>query len=146
MQAVVIHESLTGNTKKAGVAIAERLRANGVATQAFPTTHIDYQALAEADLVILGTWTDGLVLVGQRPGRLGRLKKLPSLAGKQAVVYLLYAIDPGSALQKLSATAKSLGADVLGGQTIRRDKVEEGVTEFVDKVLAVIEAEPSEPG
>jgi hypothetical protein len=31
------------------------------------------------------------------------------------------------------------GADVLGGQVIRRDKLEEGVDEFVDRVLAVIE-------
>ena len=138
MQAVVIYESLTGHTKKAGEAIAAQLRANGIACDAFSTTHIDYEALKEADLVILGSWTDGLVLVGQRPGRLGRLKKLPSFAGKRAVVYLLYAIDPGKALTKLSMAAKGLGAEVLGGQTIRRDKVEEGVDEFVDKLLAVL--------
>jgi hypothetical protein len=144
VQAVVIYESLTGHTKKAGEAIAAELRASGIACDAFPTTHIDFEALREADLVILGSWTDGLVLVGQRPGRLGRLKKLPSLAGKKAVVYLLYAIDPGSALQKLSQTTKALGADVLGGQTIRRDKVEEGVADFVDKVLAVIESESAD--
>jgi hypothetical protein len=141
VQAIVIHESLTGHTRKAGEAIAAQLRANGVACEAFPTTHIDYEALSAADLVILGSWTDGLVLVGQRPGRLGRLKKLPSLAGKQAVVYLLYAIDSGKALTKLSQAAKGLGADVLGGQTIRRDKLDEGVADFVDKVLAVVETE-----
>jgi menaquinone-dependent protoporphyrinogen IX oxidase len=143
VQAVVIYESLTGHTKKAGEAIAARLRANGIGCEAFPTTHIDYEALREADLVVLGSWTDGLVLVGQRPGRLGRLRKLPSLSGKRAVVYLLYAIDPGKALTKLSQAAKALGADVLGGQTIRRDKAEEGVDEFVDKLLAVLDEAPS---
>jgi hypothetical protein len=139
VDAVVIYESLTGNTARAGRTIAAELTDQGVPTQAFPITRIDYQALADADLVIVGTWVDGLILVGQRPGRLGRVKGMPALAGKRAVVYLTYAIDPGKALQKLSDAVAARGADVLGGQVIRRDKLEEGVDEFVDRVLAVIE-------
>ena len=69
MNAVVIYESLTGNTAKAGRAIAAGLTAGGVPTEAFPITAIDYQALADAELVIVGSWTDGLILFGQRPGR-----------------------------------------------------------------------------
>ena len=95
MRAVVIFESLTGNTAKAGRAVAAELGAAGIATQAFPIKEIDYQALADAELVIVGSWVDGLVLVGQRPGRLGRIKGMPALAGKQAFVYLTYAIDAG---------------------------------------------------
>ena len=137
MDAVLIYESLTGNTAKAGHAIAAELSAQGLPTRAFPITHIDYQALSDADLVIVGSWVDGLVLVGQRPGRLGRIRKMPALAGKRAVVYLTYAIDPGQALTKMSDAITALGADVLGGQLIRRDKTEEGVADFVDRVLAV---------
>ncbi len=51
---------------------------------------------------------------------------MPALAGKQAVVYLTYAIDPGKALQKLSDAVAARGAEVLGGQTIRRDKLDDG--------------------
>ena len=43
---------------------------------------IDYQALSDADLVIVGSWVDGLILVGQRPGRLGRITAMPALAGQ----------------------------------------------------------------
>ena len=71
---------------------------SGLPTQAFPITQIDYQALSDADLVIVGSWVDGLVVVGQRPGRLGRIKGMPALSGKRAIVYLTYAIDPGHAL------------------------------------------------
>jgi hypothetical protein len=135
--AVVIYESLTGNTAKAGRAIAAALTAAGLPTEAFPITAIDYQALSDAELVIVGTWTDGLVVIGQKPGRLGRIKAMPALAGKRAVVYLTYAIDPGKALQKLSDAVAARGADVLGGQVIRRDKLDEGVADFVDRVLDV---------
>ena len=133
----MIYESLTGNTAKAGRAIAAGLTAEGIPTRAFPITAIDYQALADADLVIVGSWTDGLILVGQRPGRLGRIKGMPALSGKRAVVYLTYAIDAGKALQKLSDAVAARGAEVLGGQLIRRDKLDDGVADFVDRVLQV---------
>jgi len=137
VRAVVIYESLTGNTAKAGRAIAAGLTAEGMPTRAFPITAIDYQALADADLVIVGSWVDGLIVVGQRPGRLGRIKAMPALAGKRAVVYLTYAIDPGRALQKMSDAVAARGAEVLGGQIIRRDKLDDGVRDFVDRVLDV---------
>src|SRR5687767_10516067 len=138
MQAVVIYESLTGNTRRAAGMIAERLTAEGIATVAMPITEIDYQALQAADLVIVGSWVDGLFVIGQRPGRSGRIRSMPALGGKKAVVYLTYALDPGKALEKMAATVEARGADVLGGLTIRRDKLTAGVDDFVDRVLAVI--------
>lgn len=137
MEAVVIYESLTGNTAKAGHAIAAGLSAQGLPTRAYPITKIDYQALANASLVVVGSWVDGLLFVGQRPGRLGRITSMPTLAGKKAVVFVTYAIDPGKSLQKLSAAVEARGAEVLGGQTIRRDQLATGVDELVDRILAV---------
>lgn len=136
MRAVVIYESLTGNTRKAAELIVEELRAAGHGAVACPTFDIDYQALHEADLVIVGGWTDGLFFVGQRPGRAHRLRKLPALRGKKAVCYVTYALDAGRTLEKLVAIVEGLGATVEGGMTIRRDKLADGVRDFVDRVLA----------
>jgi hypothetical protein len=137
VQAVVIFESLTGNTAKAGRAIAADLSARGLPTKAFPINRIDYQALSDAELVIVGSWVDRLIVVGQRPGRVGRIKKMPALAGKRAIVYLTYAIDPGHALQKMSDAVEARGAEVLGGQLIRRDRLHRGVADFVERILDV---------
>lgn len=136
MHAVVIYESLTGNTRKAAHLIAAELRAAGHDAVACPTTGIDYQALHEADLVVVGGWTDGLFFVGQRPGRAGRLRSLPSLVGKRAVCFVTYALDAGKTLDKLIAIVEGLGATVEGGMTIRRDKLEEGARDFAERVLA----------
>ena len=62
---------------------------------------------------------------------------MPALAGKRAVVYLTYAIDPGKALAEAVRRGGGPGAEVLGGQTIRRDKLEAGVDDLVDRILAV---------
>ena len=136
MHAIVIYESLTGNTRRAAELIGEELRAAGHHVAVCPTFDIDYQELHEADLVIVGGWTDGLFFVGQRPGRASRLRKLPSMVGKRAVCFVTYAIDAGKTLEKLVAIVEGLGATVEGGMTIRRDKLADGARDFADRVLA----------
>src|SRR3546814_783593 len=88
MDAIVIYESLTGNTRKAGEAIAGQLTAAGVPTVACPITAVDYGALSRAELVVVGSWVDGFIVVGQRPGRIGRIENMPALAEKKAAVYV----------------------------------------------------------
>lgn len=140
MNAVVIYESMTGNTRKAAGKIGAALAAEGVAATVCPITAIDMVALSGAELVIVGTWTDGLVLFGQRPGRSGRLRQLPVLYGKRAAVFATYAIDAGKVLRKLTAIVEGRGAQVVGGMTIRRDRLDEGVDDFVGRLLAVTSA------
>lgn len=140
MRAVVIYESLTGHTREAGNLIAAGLTANGVETVACPITRIDFQALSNADLVILGSWTDGIFVVGQRPGRAARLRAMPVLDGKRCLVYCTYAINPGKVLEKMTAIAEGRGATVLGGMTIRRTDIAGGAARFVNRVLENVTA------
>jgi hypothetical protein len=141
VKAVVLYESLTGKTARTAELIGQYLREAGVPVLAVNNVvDIDLQALAEADLVIVGSWVDGLVFFGQKPGRQGRLWALPALAGKRAVVYLTYAINAGNALDKLVRIVESRGAEVLGGLQIRRDDLDGGARDFVDRLLANVPA------
>jgi flavodoxin I len=140
MNAAIIYESLTGNTKKTAHLIATRLTKAGVAVSVSPVTAVDYQALEVADLVIVGTWTDGMIFAGQRPGRAARLYHLPVLDKKRCLVYITYAIDPGKSLQKLIKIMEERGASVLGGMAIKRNDLEGGADDFVARLLAAIPA------
>ena len=120
MKALVIWESLTGTTRKAAERIAAGLRAAGVDTAVSPVTRVDLAALSVADVVVIGSWTDGLVFVGQKPGRQSRLWSLPYLTGKRAFVYCTYAVDAGRAVDKLAVIARDRGAEVVGGQKVHR--------------------------
>lgn len=133
---VVVYESLTGNTKRAAEIIGAELDRRGVTVAVFPVTEIDYQALAVADLVVMGSWVDGLFVVGQKPGRSFRLETFPPIDGKRCVVYCTYALNPGKVLEKMTTIMEARGAEVLGGMTIRRNKIEEGALEFVDRTVA----------
>jgi hypothetical protein len=138
VNALVIYESLTGNTRRAAEIVAAEFTHLGVTASTCPTTAVDYAALARADLVVVGTWTDGIIVVGQRPGRAGRLRALPSMQGKQAAVYCTYAVDPGHTLDKLVTIVDGLGAEVLGGLAIRRDHVATEARDFAARVLEAV--------
>lgn len=138
MRAIVIHESLTGNTEKAAHFMVDRLVEAGLEAVACPTTGVDYQALADADLVIVGSWTDGLFLFGQKPARGARIAQLPFLTGKRAAVFCTYAIETGRTLEKLEDIVRGRGADVVGGMAIRRNRLAEGSAEFIDRLLGVV--------
>ena len=134
----MIYESLTGNTRIAGEAIAAELAGEGIPTTVSAITDIDMQALSEADLVVVGSWVDGLFFFGQRPGRAGRIAKMPNLTGKKVVVFCTYAVKAGKTLEMLEAAATKLGGEVLGGLTIRRDNIEGGAKELVDRLSGAL--------
>jgi flavorubredoxin len=138
MRAVVIYESLTGNTRRAAELIATALAEAGVAASVCSVTQVDYQALSVADVVIVGSWTDGIFVVGQRPGRAQRLRALPVMDRKRCVVYCTYALNPGKTLAKLTRIMEERGAEVLGGMSIRRNDLEGGAREFVQRLLAAV--------
>ncbi|MDZ7733942.1 MAG: flavodoxin family protein [Acidimicrobiia bacterium] len=135
MKAVLIYETLTGNTRRAAHLIADELYRHRIGARLFSTAAVEAEAVARADLVIVGTWTDGLLVVGQRPGRKGRLRRsLPDLSGKRCAVYCTYAIDSGHTLDKLTAVCEQRGAEVVGGLAIRRDRLVAGSHDFVDRL------------
>lgn len=138
VEAFIAYESLTGNTRTAAELIARELEARGVAAVVCDVVALDHAALARADLVLVGSWVDGLVLFGQRPGRAARLEGLPPIDGKICAVFCTYAVAPGSTLAKMSSILEGRGAEVLGGIAIRRGRLEEGARTFVDRVLAAV--------
>jgi hypothetical protein len=135
MRLVVIHESLTGNTRRAGELIGAHAAAAGHHVDVFATTAIGLKAVSEADMVVLGTWVDGFVLFGHRPGRAGRLWKLPVLDRKPVALFMTYAIEDGKALQRFNKIAEAKGAEVIGGRTIRRDRIDAGAADFTASLL-----------
>ena len=140
MNVAIIYESLTGNTRKVAQLIAQELSKAGATATAFPITKIDFQALETADLLVVGTWTDGIIIAGQRPGRAHRLRRMPVVDGKRCLVYCTYAVDQGKTLEKLTGIMQGRGANVLGGMAIKRNNLDGGAKEFVARLLEAIPA------
>lgn len=138
MRAVIIYNSLTGTTEKAAYRIASELRALRYDAEPVRIDDVDDATVAGADLVIVGTWTDGIILVGQKPAGRKKLRDLPSLQGKKAVVYCTYAVDPGHTLDKLVELVEAKGAEVIGGYALVRHNLAADVAEFVDRLTPAL--------
>src|SRR6478752_3751017 len=138
MKVVVLYESMTGNTRRAAELIGGAVAATGAEVAVYPVTNPDLHQLSVADLVFVGTWVDGLVLFGQRPGRATHLWKLPVLDHKPVAVFCTYAINAGKALAKTTHILEAKGARIVGTHQFRRSRLDVGVAEFVDSVLASV--------
>jgi hypothetical protein len=138
MRAVVIYESMTGNTARAAQLIATAARDAGAEVALFTLDDIGLKELAESDVVFLGTWVDGLVLFGQRPGRTGKLRQMPVIDGKRVALFMTFAINAGKALDRFARVAEERGGVVVSRQLFRRDRLEVGVEDFVQVSLAAV--------
>jgi hypothetical protein len=88
----------------------------------------------------MGSWVDGIFVIGQRPGRAVRLESFPPIDGKRCFVFCTYALNPGKTLDKMTKIMEGRGAEVLGGMAIKRNRIDEGARDFVVRVLDVVPA------
>lgn len=136
MKAAILIESLTGNTWKAGELIAANLQQEGWSITGFSAVKTpDHASIQEADTVIVGTWVHGLFVVGQAPWAVDRLRALPAMAGKKAVAFCTFALNPGKSLDVMTNTLLSRGADVVGGLALHRGKLAEHSEEFAIRLV-----------
>jgi len=140
MNAVVLYESRTGYTKRAAEYIAGACQQAGVERVTLaPVGAPDLTELAAADVIFIGTWTDGLILFGHRPGGMKNILALPALDRMAVAVYCTYAVNPGTTLTQLAGTLeRRQGADIVGAQQFKRADVATKVGPFVDDVLATV--------
>lgn len=116
MNIAVVYDSKTGTTAQAAERMGDLLSAQGHRCRVESITQADPSAVAQADLICVGGWVEGLFVILQHPtaelmqfiGRLG------DLSGKQVIVFCTYKLAAGSALQQMARALERKGAEVLG--------------------------------
>lgn len=141
MDAAILVESLTGNTWKAAELVAAELQQAGWGiTGLSKVRQPDHASIQKADLVLVGTWTHGLFVVGQAPWGVGALSQLPAMRGKKAAVFCTFALNPAKTLDKMTSIISGVGADVIGGFAMNRRHLDRNAHEFAGRL---IEAAPA---
>lgn len=95
----------------------------------------DHASIQQADLVLVGTWTHGLFVVGQGPWGAGALSQLPAMKGKKAAVFCTFALNPARTLDKMTSIISGVGADVIGGFAMNRRHLDRNAHEFAGRLL-----------
>lgn len=136
MKALVMFQSRTGNTRKAAELLGGELRSRGLEVAVRPVDGLDYKEVAAADLVCVGTWVDGIILFGHRPGDTGKLRKVPMLWNKPVGAFMTYALHGGRVLDEFTKfLTNDLGAFVIGQVLMKRGSLDADISSYVDSLL-----------
>jgi flavodoxin I len=139
MDAALLVESLTGNTWKAAELVASRLQEAGWSiTGLSKVGQPDHSSIQRAELVLVGTWTHGLFIVGQGPYGLAKISQLPAMHGKKAAVFCTFALNPKNTLDKMTPVVAGLGAEVIGGFAMNRRHLDKNAEEFAERLLDAV--------
>ena len=139
MKVAVVYESRTGNTRRAAEMIGSAVEELGHEVGVWPSSKVNLAFLTDADLVVVGTWTDGLIIGGHRPGDAGRLFKMPGIWGKPTAGFVTYAIRCGKVVDGLADVVTLQGGEWIGGRAFRRDRLPEGIAGFVVAAIDAVE-------
>ena len=139
MDAAILVESLTGNTWKAAEKVGAKLQEAGwTITGLSKVGQPDHGSIQRAELVLVGTWTHGLFIVGQGPFGLAKITHLPAMHGKRAAVFCTFALNPKKTLDKMTPAVAGLGAEVIGGFAMNRSHLDEHAEEFAARLLDAV--------
>ncbi len=141
MKASVLVESLTGNTWRAAERIAAHLEQEKWSILGLnPLRQPNHSVLQASDVVLIGTWVHGAFVFAQAPWGNASIRSLPSLAGKKVATFCTFALNPGRTLDIMSASAESLGAEVVGGLALHRSKLPAHTEEFALRLCDALSA------
>ncbi len=140
MRVAVVHQSRTGHTSSAARWIAGAAHQVGADVSVSPVARPDLDAVAAADLIFVGTWVDGMILFGQRPGDTGRIvRNLPLLHDRPVAAFLTHAVNPGRAADKFATLIEDrTGARVVASRSFHRQRLDTEVADYVDGALAAV--------
>jgi len=69
MKAVIYHQSIRGKTQKYAEEIGNYLKEKGVDTNVKSIIHYEKQQMNNADIVLFGCWTNGILIALQHPDK-----------------------------------------------------------------------------
>jgi flavodoxin len=116
MKVAIVYDSRTGTTAGAAKAMSKALEDQGHECHVQPVTEADPADVSQADLICVGSWTQGLFIIFQHAtaDSMRFIDRLGDLTGKKAVVFCTYKLATGKLLPRMAQSLESKGAHVVG--------------------------------
>ena len=98
MKTSIIYNSHSGTTKAYAEEIGNLLSGKGIECRISSIEDYDEEYLVSSDLVMLGCWTNGLMILAQHPDRAWKkfVKEMPVIRNKTLALFTTYKIATGS--------------------------------------------------
>jgi flavodoxin len=107
--AAVVYRSATGTTRRLAEEIGAHLDSRGIDVVVRSVGDCDPTSLAGADLVLLGCWTSGYLVVGQHPDEpwLAFVRDMPAIGQARVGLFTTYKLATGSMFRRMRAVLGS---------------------------------------
>ncbi len=101
--AAIVYRSRTGITRRFAEEIGAFLGARGIEAQVTSVGECDMASLASVDYLLLGCWTNGLMVVLQHPDQpwIDFARDLPTLPGPRVGLFTTYKLLTGSMFSEM---------------------------------------------
>ncbi len=125
---LVCYESEGGRTRAAAETIASQCDARGLDVTCLPIDQVGPREIAAADVLVVGTWVEGLVLARVRPARAMRawIEGLPRLAARKVAIFCTYSVNPRGALEEMSRAIAGKGGAVVAREDFAASELDDG--------------------
>ncbi len=129
-------ESRGGHTRAKAEEIAAELRRHGSKVTVAALTEVGVPEVAAADLLVVGTWVEGLVVAAVRPAKAARhfVKSLPQLGDTPVAAFCTYGVNPRGAVWELADSLVQRGGRLVGSAAFG-PRGGDSVTRFVDSLV-----------
>jgi flavodoxin len=107
--AAVVYRSATGTTRALAEEIGAHLESRGIDVAVRSVGECDPTSLAGADIVLLGCWTSGYLVVAQHPDEpwLSFVRDLPAMTRTRVGLFTTYKLATGSMFSRMRAALGS---------------------------------------
>jgi len=132
-------ESRGGHTEALARSLAGTLEQTGAKARVRRLTEIGLEDVADADVIVLGTWVEGLVVANVGPARATRaaIAGLPELGATKFATFCTYGVAPKGTLGELRRLLGARGGSVVAEHAFGpRDRSDEAVAVFAGEILA----------
>lgn len=134
---LIAYESRSGNTKAVAGRLQEALNPISAEVTCLPLNRVGAAELAEADLLVLGTWVEGFVVARVGPAKATKawLAQLPRMAGVEVALFCTYRVDPKGTLAAMRKPLEAKGARVVAEAAFGRRDVEITLAELLGRLV-----------
>ena len=137
MKVSIIYNSHSGTTKGFSEAIGKYLSEKGIENQVGSVGNYDKTYLQSADVVLLGCWTSGLMIIAQHPDGLWKkfTREMPAIREKRVGLFTTYKIATGSMFRKmeklLAGKIDTTHAKIKSKGRLLTDEHKSAIDEFI---------------
>ena len=138
-KAWIIYQSKTGITKKFAQEIGAYLSSKaGLEAKVTSVQEFNNDSGKVADIIMLGCWTSGLMLMFQHPDKTWKkfAAGLPDLSGSRTALFTTYKIATGSMFKRMQKHLAGKSADVKLELKSRNGQLSEEHKQLIEEFLS----------